>query len=441
MTLLEGAYTAALHGAAPLLPLFALGEGKLARGIRGRRGVLARMAAWAAAHPPDPARPLVWFHAPSVGEGLQARAVLEAFRAEAPHARVAYTFFSPSAEAFARTVAADFADYLPLDLPEQARRALELLDPAVLAFSKADVWPNLTREAARRGTRLCLLSATLPAGSSRLRGLARALLTPAYARLDRVAAISAADAEQFAALGVPPERRSVMGDARFDQVWRRAAAVDRSAPLLARLAASPGTVTLVAGSTWPADEARLLEAVRRCRADGVSLRLLLVPHEPTPSHLSRAEAALDALGLRHLRLGRVEAQGDSVAEVVLIDRVGILGDLYALADVAYVGGGFGAAGLHSVLEPAAFGAPVLFGPRHGNAREAADLIAQGGAWAVGDADALARTLLRLSTDTAVRRHAGAAARRYVEAGLGAAARGARIVAELLAAGRSTAPAP
>ncbi|HEX8674398.1 MAG TPA: glycosyltransferase N-terminal domain-containing protein, partial [Longimicrobium sp.] len=283
MAISERIYTLALAAARPLLPLASRGDGKLARGIRGRRGVLQRIAAWADAER-DPSRPLVWFHAPSVGEGLQARAVVEALRARRPDLQVAYTYFSPSAESFARTVAADFTDYLPFDLASDVGRALDLLRPRVFAFSKTDVWPVLTREASARGVRLALLSATLPASSSRLRGVARALLAPAYGRLDLVAAISPSDADRFAALGVPAERRTVMGDARFDQVWERAARVDRNSPLLAPFAGRPG-LTLVAGSTWPADEDHLIAALAHLRADGLPLRLLLVPHEPTEAHL------------------------------------------------------------------------------------------------------------------------------------------------------------
>jgi 3-deoxy-D-manno-octulosonic-acid transferase len=385
------------------------------------------MDAWARGHR-DPARPLAWFHAPSVGEGLQARAVVEALRARRPDAQVAYTFFSPSAEGFARSVPADLADYLPLDAPADVERALDLLRPDVIAFSKYDVWPVLTRQARARGTRLALLSATLPASSSRLSGLARALLAPAYGRLDAVAAISPADGERFGALGVPPERRTVMGDARFDQVWRRAAAVDPTSPQLAPFAGYGG-VTLVAGSTWPPDERRLLPAVARARDAGHALRLVLAPHEPTPAHLFRTEGALEGLGLRSVRLSLLEA--GAVPEVVLVDRVGVLGELYALADVAFVGGGFGTKGLHSVLEPAAFGAPVLFGPRHANAREAAALIEAGGAFEVNAESELAARLCALLSNAAARRAAGASAREYVRAGLGAAERGAELVERLL----------
>lgn len=428
MSVPERLFTLALHALRPALPLLARGEGKLARGVRGRRDVLRRMEEWATRER-DPRRPLVWFHAPSVGEGLQARAVMEVFRRRHPEAQVAYTFFSPSAEALASRMPADFSGYLPLDLPGEVGRALDLLRPRVIAFSKTDVWPNLTREAACRGVRLALLSGTLPASSSRLRGPARALLAPAYARLDRVAAISPADAERFAALGVPAERRRVMGDAHFDRVLGRAAAVDRGAPLLRSLA-DPATPTLVAGSTWGADEERLLPALHRLRREGVAWRLLLVPHEPTPAHLAEAGARLDALGLRHLRLSALHGPWDGES-VLLVDRVGILGDLYAVADLAYVGGGWGSAGLHSVLEPAAYAIPVLFGPRHANAREAGEMVARGGALSAsteGDLEARLRALL---ADPGARTSAGEAARAFVAEGLGAADRGAEVVAELL----------
>ncbi|HEX2092102.1 MAG TPA: glycosyltransferase N-terminal domain-containing protein [Longimicrobiaceae bacterium] len=428
MPITESLYVSALQIARPLLPLLARGSGKLARGIRGRRGVLERMERWAREER-DPARPLVWFHAPSVGEGLQARAVMEVFRARRPDVQVAYTFFSPSAEGFAATVPTDFHDYLPLDLPGDVRHALELLRPEVIAFSKTDVWPVLTREAKRRGIRLALLSGTLPESSSRLSGAARALLRPAYTRLDRVAAISPADAERFGALGVPSQRRTAMGDARFDQVWKRAGTVDRGSDLL-RSVADPDRLTLVAGSTWPPDEERLIPAVRACLDAGGRLRLVLVPHEPAPAHLAGSGTLLERHGLSYVRLSSLD-RGSVGRDVLLVDRVGILGDLYAVGHLAYVGGGFGTAGLHSVLEPAAFGLPVLFGPGHANAREAGELVENGGAWAVKEGEELARRLLRLLSDEGARRAAGARAREYVEGGLGAAERGAEVVEELL----------
>ncbi|HEU4561484.1 MAG TPA: glycosyltransferase N-terminal domain-containing protein [Longimicrobium sp.] len=427
MAILERIYGLGVAALRPALPLLARGEGKLARGVRGRRGVLERMEAWAREHR-DPARPLAWFHAPSVGEGHQARAVIEAFRARRPDAQIVYTFFSPSAERFAATVPADFADYLPLDAAADVRRALDALRPHVIAFSKYDVWPVLTREAVKRGVRLLLLSATLPASSGRLRGPSRALLAAAYGRLDAVGAISADDAERFGRLGVAEERRSVMGDARFDQVWHRAEAVDRASALLSPFAGCEEP-TLVAGSTWPADEDHLLRAVASLSGKDRGMRLVLVPHEPTPEHLRRAEQRMSALCLGWKRLG--DLHPDDVDPVVLVDRVGVLGELYALADLAYVGGGFGSAGIHSVLEPAAFGVPVLFGPRHANAREAGELVAAGGAFEVTSAEELERVLGGLLDVYEVRTRAGGKAREYVRARLGADERGAEMVERAL----------
>src|SRR5689334_21425253 len=132
---------------------------------------------------------MLWMHAPSVGEGLQARPVLQLARANRPDVQLAYTFFSPSAAPFARGLDVDFADYLPFDTVGEARAALDALTPTALVFSKVDVWPTLARVASDRGIRLGLVSATLAEGSSRRGGVAARLLTDAYRRLDAVGAI------------------------------------------------------------------------------------------------------------------------------------------------------------------------------------------------------------------------------------------------------------
>ena len=426
MSITDRLWAGAMRAAYAALPLLELGEGKIARGARARRGVRERMRAWAERER-DPERPLIWFHASSVGEGLQAFAVMAALRARRPDAQLVYTYFSPSAEGLARRAPADLADCLPLDAAPEVETVLDALRPDLVAFSKYDVWPTLVRLAKARGTRVALLSATLPDSSSRLRGPAPRLLRATYARLDAVAAISAADAERFGRLGVEPARRSVMGDARFDQVAAKADAMDPGSPLLRPLRDSPAPV-LVAGSTWPADEERLVAAW--ASLGNLPRRLVLVPHEPTPTHLTATAALLARHGLTHDLLGALAGEPPT-SDVLLVDRVGVLGELYGVAAAAYVGGGWGTAGIHSVLEPAAFGAPVLFGPRHGNALEAAELVKAGGAFAVGSIPELAGRLRLLLSDEPARRLAGDAALAYVRRGTGAAERGADIVVALL----------
>jgi 3-deoxy-D-manno-octulosonic-acid transferase len=403
-------------------------EEKVWRALRARRGIRARYAAWGREER-DPSRPLLWMHAPSVGEGLQARPVLLHLRATHPELQLAYTHFSPSAERFARALGVDFTDYLPFDTRADARTALDALRPAALVFSKLDVWPTLAREAAGRGVRLGLISATLAEESGRRSGIAAALLRDAYALLDAVGAIDEEDAERLVELGVRRSAICITGDTRYDQVWSRAASTDRAGALLAPLVAS--RPTLVAGSTWPADEAVLLDAWSAVRRGIPEARLIIAPHEPVPAHLAPIERWAAE---QHARLARLDAPDAGAADVVLVDRVGVLGDLYALADVAYVGGGFHAAGLHSVLEPAAFGAPVIFGPRSNASRDARLLLSAGGGARVASAPELTERLTHWLSDAPTRAEAGARARALVQSGLGAAERSARLVEGLLGTG-------
>jgi 3-deoxy-D-manno-octulosonic-acid transferase len=400
------------------------GSSKFRRALSRRRGLVERYAQWGATSR-DTSRPLIWFHAPSVGEGLQAQPVIDLLRARRPDVQIVYSFYSPSAEQFAATVRADFSDYLPFDTAEHANAVLSALRPSALVFSKLDIWPTLTESAAAAGVPVGVISATLPKSSRRRGLLARAFLADAYRLLDRVGAIDEGDAERLREQGVRGDRVGVTGDTRFDQVWARAQRT--SSPLVLRLRSS--RPTLVAGSTWPSDEEHLLDAWTRTRDKIPDARLVIAPHETTDSHLRSIERWA---GSQRLKLARVDAADAHDADVILVDRHGVLGDLYALADTAYVGGGFHSAGLHSVLEPAAFGAPVLFGPKNEKSREAAKLVeAGGGAVVTGVPDLTIRLGYWLGSVTA-RDAAGAAARTVVQQGVGAAVRSFELVTALLA---------
>jgi 3-deoxy-D-manno-octulosonic-acid transferase len=353
--------------------------------------------------------------------------VIERLRARRPELQIVYTFFSPSAERFAASIGADFADYLPFDRPVHAARLLDALRPAALVFSKLDVWPVLAEAAAARGTKLGLISATMAAASGRRGVIAQALSRDAFAALDSVGAIAPADADRLVSAGVRRGQITVTGDTRYDQVAARAETADRNGPLLAPL--SSARPTLVAGSTWPSDERVLFEAWEGVRREVPTARMIIAPHEPTTAHLGPIRQWAMAAKLTVAALDGAGADTD----VVLVDRVGVLGDLYALGTVAYVGGAFHAAGLHSVLEPAAFGIPILFGPRYGASRDAGLLIECRGGVTVHNAPALTRALRIILTEPDTSARAGKAARALVEQGLGAAERSAALVERLLTA--------
>jgi 3-deoxy-D-manno-octulosonic-acid transferase len=417
-------------------PFAARFDKKLARGLDARRGLIERLETWARTQR-DVKRPLVWVHAPSVGEGLQAKPVLEALRVARANWQLAYTFFSPSAERLARTLPVDVTDYLPFDHPADVKAALAALQPTALVFSKLDVWPELTLAAAARGVKLGLISATVALTSSRLRWPARGWGHAAYRALDRIGAISQDDAHRLEQLGARPEAIEVTGDTRYDSVAERAERFDRTHDPFARLAAvTPDTFTIVAGSTWPADEDVVLPAFADLRAQVPGARLILAPHEPNPDHLAGIAQRTSTLGLpRPVRLSQLEHAPP--APIIVVDRVGTLADLYALADVAFVGGGFHRAGLHSVLEPAVFGVPVTVGPHWQMSRDAHLLLDQGGAVAL-PADGrqpLHSQWLVWFHDPAARQKAGAVGKRVVREGRGAAERTTALVQLLVPDGR------
>jgi len=414
---LAGSLADALVGAVPE------GQSKFQRGLSARRGIIERYEQWSSTSR-NPARPLVWLHAPSVGEGLQAQPVIELVRARRPDIQIAYTFYSPSAQSLAQSLKADFADYLPFDTFPSADAIIAALRPSALIFSKLDIWPALTERAAAAQVPVGVISATLAESSGRRGVLARALLGDAYLALLRIGAIDEQDAGHFRQMGVRAERIEVTGDTRYDQVWARAQRPP-SALVQSMKSARP---TLVAGSTWPADEEHLFPAWDKVRDKIPDARLVVAPHELTAAHLAAVESWA---GRRRLLERRIDASGASEADVVLVDRYGILGDLYALADVAYVGGGFHSAGLHSVLEPAAFGAPVLFGPRHDKSRDARKLIESGGGASVTGAADLSLRLNDWLGSMPARDSAGEAARSMVREGTGAAERSFALVSALL----------
>jgi 3-deoxy-D-manno-octulosonic-acid transferase len=364
-------YRAAVRLGAYLVPHVL--RSPLQRGAHARRReAAAHLIRWASTAR-DARRPLAWFHAPSVGEGLQARAVMQALRAQRPDLQLVYTHFSPSAERFAASVGVDVHGYLPYDTVAEMAAVLEALQPDLLVFAKLDLWPTLAAEAARRGISTALVAGTVRPDSGRLRWPAIALTRHGYAALDLALAIDAADGERLIRLGVPADHVRVTGDPRLDSAVRVVEEVSPDDPLLAN--ADP-PVTLVAGSTWPADEHVLLDAFGIVRDTHPYVRLMIVPHEPTPDHLAALDAAAVARGLPHPV--PFDAPDAAAAPLLVVSRMGILARLYAHGGIAYVGGGFGERGIHSVVEPAAWQRPVLVGPHDRDTREIALMRSRGG---------------------------------------------------------------
>jgi 3-deoxy-D-manno-octulosonic-acid transferase len=354
-------------------------------------------------------------HCASVGEFEQGRPVLEAIKRERPDLPVLLTFFSPSGyEARKAEPLATHVDYLPPDGAANAKRLLRLLRPGVVLWVKYELWHHYLE--ALRAARIptFLISAYFWPAMPYFRwygGAWRRMLgcfTHHFVQDER-------SGQLLRDIGL--ENVTVSGDTRFDRVL---AIVDAKEPLGAGeafRAAAPSPV-LVCGSTWPADEERLLKALA---AQRVEARLLVAPHELHAQHLAAVETAFPKPLVLWSELENSLVAGAGVPpgiRTVLVDRMGLLARIYRYGDIAYVGGGFGD-GIHSLLEPAAWGCPVIFGPLHTKFPEAQGLIDAGGGFEVKNAEELRAVLDRSLGDPAARVKASDAARRYVQERAGA----------------------
>ena len=409
----------------PLLAVAGLFSPKLARAVAGRREAVTRFQAWAGSHRAGPdLQPLLMLHGASAGELTGAFPVVRELRHSIPDLQVVVTYSSPSGEQVADDIQPETHWFVPFDRPDHARAVLQALRPNGLVFAKLDVWPTLTDQAVQLGIPVGMINATVRPGSGRLRFPGRQLLRSAYSRLQAVGAVSSEEQDRLIRLGAPPSVIRITGDASFDQALRRVrSAGDLPARLPERAA---DTVRLIAGSTWPADEDFLLDAVAR----ESHVELVLVPHEPAPESVARLTAKVERRLGAPARLWSELVAGDGEhrpATPLIVDAVGLLAELYAEADIAYVGGGLDGTGLHSVIEPAAAGLPVLFGSRH-DRWEARELVAAGGAI---ELDASSTGTIPLLRDSERLATMGSAARAYVVGKAGAARAGADLVAGLL----------
>ncbi len=410
-----------------------LGRGKLGRSIAGRRQALERWTAWAADH--RATGPLIWMHAASVGEALTAQPVVARLRSSLRNAQVIHTYTSPAVAGWPAPFEAEASDYAPLDEPASVGRVLDAVQPSLLAFSRGDLWPELVSAAATRDVPVVVLGATVRAGSRRRHPFLRPLYAAVHEAVSWLGAATQADATRWIELGVQEAAVHLTGDPRHDQVLERVTRLERLEGLIAW---ATGSSTLVAGSVEPSDVGVLLQAARAVLDRERRARLLWVPHAPTRRSVARLLARMGRRGIA----STAWPDQDPLPEhrVVVATVPGVLFDLYALGQAAYVGGGLRSGGLHAVGEPAAYALPVIVGPQWDSCADAAAMVASGGAVALprrGAAASLAQTWRRWLGDDGARLRTGLAARHSLHEG--AAAHTARALLGLLGEAGREAP--
>lgn len=353
--------------------------------------------------------PLVWMHCASLGEFEQGRPIIEAFRQKYPDYRIALSFFSPSGyEVRKEYPGADLIFYLPVDTPKNARRLIEILQPDLVLWVKYEYWYFHLKAAFQAQIPVLLCSAIFRENQvffrwyggfhqKILRFFARIFVQDEASR-ERLRSISA----------LPPIE--VAGDTRFDRVLT----IQQDASEIPDIKNwTKGAFTIVVGSAWPEDE----EILDHFIVSNPDVKCILAPHEVGKDHIQDIEK----LFKRTARYSLWKDNPDANTQTLIIDSIGLLARLYRYGHVAFLGGGYGA-GIHNVLEAAAYGKPILFGPNHEKFREAVDLLNCEAAFCVENALEAEATLHQLKNDTVFRNQAGQKAGAYVQSEAGATKR-------------------
>lgn len=355
----------------------------------------------------NPKRKLAWFHCASLGEFEQGRPIIEAFKQQYPGYQILITFYSPSGyEVRKAYTGADLIVYLPLDTQSNARRFVETVKPDIVFYVKYEFWFNFLSYLQSKKIPVILISAVFRPDQHFFKGYAewpRKILKG----FTKIFVQNEDSKELLQFIGI--DNAVVSGDTRFDRV--ASVAADPQPVAIAGAFASGHTV-FIAGSIWPADEELIFTIIN---SNINNLRFIIAPHEIKPEHL---DSIMLKAGNKAVRLSKTTLEDAKDAEILVIDSIGQLSQLYQYGTMAYIGGGFGV-GIHNILEAAAFGLPVFFGPNYHKFKEAKDLIGLKGAFEINKPDELLNITGSLLSDPEKLKEASLVCKNYVNNNKGA----------------------
>ncbi|MGV3685878.1 MAG: 3-deoxy-D-manno-octulosonic acid transferase [Daejeonella sp.] len=391
-------YDLGVHVYRFVIGLASLKNKKAAAWINGRKDLLYHIGNQLPAH-----ENRVWFHFASLGEFEQGRPVLEGIKIKHPGISIVITFFSPSGYEVRKDYKlAEHVFYLPLDTQKNASEFITLINPAFAVFTKYEYWYHYFAELQQKEIPLFIVSGIFRKNQPFFKwygSLHRRMLH----MVSHFFVQNEASKELLNTLGLT--NVTVTGDTRFDRVVKNS---NQPVPVPEVGKFCRNKKTFIAGSTWPEDEALLASLT----ADNPDWKFIVAPHETHNEHILQVEKIFP----NSVKLSEIKTH-DTNKQVLIVDSIGLLSNLYQYGDIAYIGGGFGV-GIHNTQEAAAFGLPVIFGPNFNKFQEAVDMIELGSAFSIqNSADLLKR--MQYLTDDGVRLKAGRIAKDYILKNAGA----------------------
>ena len=418
-------YNAILHlallCATPYLILRALCD-------RDFRPILARFGRY---RPDIPAGGL-WIHAVSVGEVNAAKALVVALKRKYPETPLVLTTSTITGQDVAKKVlsAQDIiVAFFPFDIPFAVKRSLSAIRPRALIILETELWPNIIRQTAARGIPVILVNGRISASSMKWYRFIAPLVRGALREFDALGMRTPEDASRIEQLGAEPSKIAITGNIKFEASLL--SINDEQKKELARqVGLRDGERLIVAGSTHPGEEELVVGVFNRLKEEVPATVLLLAPR-----HVTRLDEVCDTVrraGLEFV-LRSDKRRSDEIRQVIVLDTTGELARLYALGEIAFVGGSFEEGiGGHNGLEPAAVGVPVLFGPHMESFADIVERLRRhGGCIQVEDGEELYTACRELLHDREKREHMGRNAKEAVISGGGALAKSVAMVEEVV----------
>jgi 3-deoxy-D-manno-octulosonic-acid transferase len=390
-----------------LLKIFSLFNRKARLIVRGRKSAFRTIQE--ARHPDDR---IIWFHCASLGEFEQGRPVMEALKKGSNSLKIFVSFFSSSGYEIKKTdPMLDGVFYLPADTRSNARKLVSMLEPEIAIFIKYEFWYHFFKACKRKNIPVISISTILRPDQLFFRPYGMF-----YRNVLKKVDVFFVQNEETRDLlqGIGIRQVSITGDTRFDRVFRIRS---EHVPIPVIEDFLNGKRLVILGSTWEPDIDLWKGFINENQKN---YKFLIAPHHVEEADIRYIE---DQIFLKSIRYSKIKEVPAASIELIIMDRIGLLSSLYYYGYVNYVGGSL-SEGLHNLLEPAVYGAPVLLGRAESNEKyqEAVDLVAMGGAYEISDPDELDLVMRRLSGDEHVYWDAGEKAKKYVESNLGATSR-------------------
>lgn len=305
--------------------------------------------------------------------------------------KIIVTFFSPSGYNNVKSFpGVDLILYAPFDTKYHWRKFYSIIKPDFLVISKHDAWANQVWTAKKLGIPVFVVNASLSIHSTRLMPAVRFFLKYVYQSFEKIYSVSNDDKKRFEN-NYPDCKIENIGDTKFDQVLiRKEEALQKKYIGEEWLKDS---IIIVFGSIWHEDAEHIFPAVKKMISKNLDVKFILVPHQPEESFINEITGCFGADKCKlFTELNSLESE-----QIILVNTIGVLADLYKYADIAYVGGSF-KQGIHNVMEPAVYGIPVLYGPEYNNSYDAIKLLENGGGKVVGNEEEINKLIKKLIND-------------------------------------------